>query len=478
MRNDSSDSGASSQVLVSSSPKPPTIHSAISIRRGVGAGLPVPDSDRIVIDQEAELALLWFLERDIPVYLEGFGILFPERLQSQKTSVVKDKVVVRSDESRTIGFEKCYDLIAFHRERYRGVVEPKEIAAHIHARSSHLLSSPLAPNTIRRTLRALIDDVKAEVVVSGFSPRLSAIGDFYALHNRQGKSFADWYAGADVFLKSRYQQTLKTGEPRFLERPVLESPWEPFSALYGAPLQTLSLDLLFELKELGYDTAQMAQESSLGHGAVKIGVFLNTDSDNGETVLSYVSDGLRHIGIQKGKGKGKGTEFVVQLAVRSTTTSTGLPLTSADVPCWPLRLFTLGWILLQSSKNGAAKPGAGLSSGGSLVTGFDSDLGTAFTTSLSRLRTEQLSPEGPFTYLNLVGITEDEAAVASRYSALFLTNILNYKKLDQITRPTRSSIVAKTGLLETPESGGAVLESSLSEPDDKSKNTKELPISS
>ena len=55
-----------------------------------------------------------------------------------------------------------------------------------------------------------------------------------------------------------------------------------------------------------------------------------------------------------------------------------------------------------------------------------------------------LSAEVPFVYVNVLGITEDEAQLARALSADSLLACMRHKGLDQVTRDSRNSIFSKT----------------------------------
>ncbi len=409
--------------------------------------------DQLVLVQELESSLIYFLERGLPIYLDGLGILFPIIKQRRRVKNLRDKFVLYSEDYRTVGFEKCYELVSFNRERFSGVLESRDIAHRVYARGMPFLSTPFSEVEVRRLVRGIIDKIRVETVTTGRSYLLSTIGDFFALHNRQGETFTDWYAGADIFLKTSYQKILKTTPSKFFARPVFNDSKEPFTALYGSPLNEFSIDLAAELVKLGYEISE-TEKKALTPSSFSVAVFSSKDSEkSGAIILTYVTDGLRAIGIEKNSSEALGSEFVVQTVLEPKDSMGRKGVVSVEagtLPIWPVRMMTAGWILLKASKSGRVKPGAGLAVGrDSLFANEASSLTTVLTAKFPKIAGEQLSPEGAFEYISLIAISSDEAEVASKHSPHLLLTLLDYKKLQQITKPGRSSLVAKTGFLSS-----------------------------
>jgi hypothetical protein len=119
-----------------------------------------------------------------------------------------------------------------------------------------------------------------------------------------------------------------------------------------------------------------------------------------------------------------------------------------EIPLWPFRPITMGWILMQSAPSRTLRAGLKMTEGVTLIPDFDSELSCIFTTEFSPAREEQLSTEGPFYYANIIGITQGEYALADKNGSEYLRTILDYKKLLQFTKPLRSSLTARSSFLE------------------------------
>ncbi|MCB0311312.1 MAG: suppressor of fused domain protein, partial [Bdellovibrionales bacterium] len=281
--------------------------------------------------------------------------------------------------------------------------------------------------------------LKEEVVVRGISEMLSEIGIFYALHNRQGNSFQDWYAGADIFIKTQYQPLVKVGKSRLVERPVFQSPWEVFQAAFGLELQSFEVHLPEELQKLDPETAAES-DLSTQQGQIAVAIFdTKQTTRQGERVLLYCTDGIRKLHGQDGHKRIAGCEFVVQIAVTDE---------SSDFPVWPNRFLTLAWLLLESSKSKSIRPGTGLSLDVPLTDTPESPFRTIYTTRFAKLPSEQLCTDGPFYYLNITGIFEEEAEILRSSSADHLTALLEHRNADQIFREERASIATKSELTD------------------------------
>lgn len=406
------------------------------------------EQDKKIFIQEFENAVIYFTEANFPLFLEGFGILFPITTERRRITLMRDKYVVHTENIRSLAFEKCNELVSLHRERFQGILELKDLAARVHEKSVPFLSHGYSVPDIRKFTRSVIDLAKREVVETGRSRLLKSVGEFYALHNRQGDSMTDWYAGADILIKPKFQKVLSAHSSRFLDRPIFLNAAEPFAAMLGEPLTTIKVDLQRELKQLGWEI----HERDATKNPFSITVFCTQDNENpGKALLTYVSDGLRTIGIEKNSDE-CGNECVIQALLEAPQAfgqQGTLTIDTSSLPAWPIRLFTAAWVLLHSAKGGRVKPGAGLHVGGSALFDDPSHPSTIFTTRCKKLGGEQLCENGSYEYLNLIAVTEDEAQVAAVHGAELLLTLLEHKKLADITKPHRSSIVSKTSLLAT-----------------------------
>lgn len=418
------------------------------------------DSDeRTSLQLHLSAAVVHFLDREVAIYLEGLGIFFPVHETKQRARTLREKLLVHNDSVRTVRFEKCSELVPYHWEKFGQIVETRDLVQQLYQHLPAAMRSKWSETEARRILRGYIGFIRREIVLRGYSAELSQIADFFALHNRQGKTENDWFAGADIFILPRYEQTLFIEPCVVKERPALENSWELLEAAFGAPIAIMNINIIRELSVLGYDTRGLDAESAIEEKEIPVAVFARKDD---RASLVYCTNGLRRLSrsVKSSESPKPGNELVFQLAVSPQDVAT---ISGSDVPDWPLRPLTMGWILMQSARSRTIKTGAGLTCDVPLIRNGDTELRNIFATSFACVRSEQLCSDGPFTYINLIGITSDEARVASKFSPEFLLRLLEHKELDQCTKPNRSSIVARTGLLEEQTAPKAPVECSKGE---------------
>lgn len=399
-----------------------------------------PGSDSEVLRSLIEGTVRYFVSREVPVYLEGFGIIFTKISQAEKSYLWGDRLVVRRERARTILFEKCYNLSLYHRERFAGIIDSRELGARVYALLPIRLAVLFGEREIRDEITALVSQLNHEVIEQGYSKILRSLGTFYSLHNRQGEKFDDWFAGADIFLQSTYEEPLSVGPCKTYPRPVLENAWELLGAALGAPLAVFTVDAAEQLQTLGYDVSALPKDAE---SRFQVSVFQCESPDRKSSFLLYCSDGLRKLGLKNANGKGYGTELVFQLPIKGRIEE-GSERSGEGIPMWPARPLTMAWILLHGAKSKTLRPGVRHTEGVSLVPGFDTDLRSILVGVFHRVREEQLSKEGPFFYMNVMGITDDEAALAEEYGANHLFALLEQRGLGQHTKPTRSSVLARS----------------------------------
>lgn len=426
----------------SESPRPPR-------RSGTSPDLQSPAYDDLaevlgaegfnLIRYELNAALIHFINKDRPVYLDGLGIVFPELRRALRSEVACERLIVREENFRTVSFEKCYDLESFPRDRFRNIVETRELAQRIYPRLPAPLASDLSEWKVRRIMRTAIDRIKRQVVIEGVSRDLSSIGSLYSLHNRQGTHFSEWFAGADIFVEPTFRQVLSSTVSTPRERPVLSSSWELLEAAYGEHERSLTLDLHEQLTTLGYDSSLIPFNDQ---AQVAIRVF-RYHRDDGNLVELFCTEGLRHQGLLSGSAHG--TELTFQALVGEH---------SGESAITPERAFTLAWILLQSARSKTLRAGLGLSTDTALFPMHTPEVKSIFITPFSPAPAEQLSREGPFRYMNVIGIFDDEAEMA-RHSSEHLRILLRRRTLEQITNPLRPSILVRTACAARTQRGRA-----------------------
>jgi len=404
------------------------------------------ENEKKLIEHELCSVLLRLIQSGRAAYLDRLGIFFPALGEKTTTRIVEGQGVIRKEVSRNPAFEKCLDLTSYHRREYPQIAESPEIATQVYARLPLNLQVRWSAKALRKMLEGLIRLVKYEIVNSGSSFRLTHLGDFYCLHNRQGLNFNDWFAGSDILFEARVSDIISVGPARFFERPVFFNAWEPLESAFGEPISTFTIDLTRELPRLGYSLSEKEPPHPSIKEGIRVAVFKRTSTKDrdGSFSLLFCSDGLRSIGLNKQTENACGSEVTFQLSSISVNDPQSL---LEELSTWSKRAFVLAWILLIGKRSGKLTLGSGLSAGCSLLEGQkNSNLSAIFTTPFSFLPGEQLSKEGAFYYNNLVGITEDEAQLAKTHSLEHLYVLLKHKNLGDVTNPSRASILNRTEL--------------------------------
>jgi hypothetical protein len=406
--------------------------------------------ERAALRAELCQAVLHFIGLGLPVYLENFGILIPRIVSKNVTHIFNRDVNLREEKFRTISFEKCDDLTSYNRERFKKVIETKELADKVHPRLPLFININWTVSDTKRFIKGLLLLLRSETVIAGHSQMLEPVGVFYSLHNRQGKKPEDWFAGSDILLRPVFEQIVQVGRSRVFKRPVFKNAWEPLTAAYGNPCSQFKIDLETELQHLGYDTSQLEDFLDQNQKSINVAVFSKAAGrKENPSGLIYCTDGLRNLAYKDNFKNSKtpqpliGTEFVFQLDQSPQDKANNQNL---EIPLWPARPLTIAWILLQSSKNGGLPPGIGLSCDTPLIDDTDTILDTILLTEFNPLNSAVLCTQGSYSYLNVVGITAEEAAVAKDHSFEHLNTLLKHKGLDQTTKLSRSSVLAKTKL--------------------------------
>jgi hypothetical protein len=412
------------------------------------------DEVRNLLRYELNAAALHFLGQDIPMYFEGLGILFPETRTEYRSENKREHLKVWRETYRTALFEKCLELTTYHRERFPKIVETKEIAQWIYPRLPHFMTAQWEDRAIRRFLRGTIDGIRQEVVMRGYSREISSLGELFSLHNRQGDTFTEWFAGSDIFLRATYRHTLTATKPELFQRPLLKNAWGLLEAAFGPPREISTIPIPKELAALGYDPTLLPSDQQ---DHLKVAAFRAGEQEDERGSWVFCTEGLRKLGLSSPKSKGFGNELVFQLSdsgfehVVSNTTTPPFHLAA--------RPLVVGWMLLQSARSNTIKVGSGLAVDvplfpEDLVGGTKKGLrrGTSarvpmkmiLAAPFAKVRSEQLSEDGPFSYINIVAITEDESEFASRAKSETLLALLEHRRLTQISSPARSSLLFRT----------------------------------
>ncbi|MCO6429859.1 MAG: suppressor of fused domain protein [Deltaproteobacteria bacterium] len=382
-------------------------------------------SEQKIIARAVADVCIHFLRAEKPVYLERFGLLVPRISKAYRSYFSESSQLSRLEWVLSADFHKCSDLTAYHKERYKNVVELKELSSRVYAALPIERTATWSGRFIRHLILGLIETVKHETVSIGYSERLYEIGTFFALHNRQGSTFSDWYAGADIFIKSTLDEAVRCDDSVIHPRAVLQTPSEPFQAIFGAAVQSFALPNLPALSEIP---------------APKVHVFADDSSGS----LIYVTEGIASL-----SGAGSSGGLPVELTLQLETGQKPLLASSGQhssreisIPAWPVS--AIRQVVEATILKGLPMPPIG-----AIISAKDIGLGklplnSLMITDFHRFHREQLTLEGPVIFRNIVGITSDEARMAQETSPKLLMACLQHKNHLHVTKPERSSIFQRS----------------------------------
>ena len=378
-------------------------------------------------------ALINSLEEFHPIYLEKFGLLFPVTSKNIKPSLVGNDCFLTKNEELSISFEKCSELLPIHKENYPTIIETAHLCKYIY---DELLPKSLKDRwtlkALRRNLRGLISTIRDEVVVEGYSPQLSSLGELFALHNRQGKTLLDWYAGANIALVPKYKKPLESKVISKFEQPTLDSSYEIFHAAFGRSIGKYNFQVKDELRALGYDTERFEEQVPKNEQSISFSVFLDESSSKKHSRYLFVTDGVRSYSSDP-----KGVELTVQLPVDNTDIDKKLVLARS--------LLALGWILIQSNEKKSLTSNCLLCAECGFIP--NTTQSAIYTAPFTQAKLPQKANDKFFSYINITAITEDEFRFGNLRSPEHLRTLLSFKSYDQVTYPARRSILGKHSTL-------------------------------
>ena len=407
------------------------------------------EQERDLIRFEVNCALQHFLEFDRPIFLEGLGLIIPTKVERSRAYPSGQSLVIRKEVVRSVNFEKCDDISgaqSIFESEGKKIVETYELANRIYPRLPLGMHLKWSMQAMRSLLRAYLVSVRERLVTKGVSQILSAIGTLYALHNRQGDTPADWFAGSDILLQPRRSQVLQVLESKLCARPVFHTAWEPLEALYGKPVRTLCLDLLKVLNETGFavdesPSTESEADANLKKRQIEVAVFLDKDSKPQQPRLIWCTDGVRKL-VQKSSNEVVASELVIQ-----TPAILGDPAGSVEKHfILAPRLLALGWAILHSTRNKTLRPGLGINAESPIITNPKSLLTAAVATHVHQLSGIHLHEDGEFSYANITGISHREAKLISAGKRIHLLAMLELRGNDQITQPSRPCLLEYTKL--------------------------------
>jgi nucleoid DNA-binding protein len=377
-----------------------------------------------------ERVILDSLSRGSAVYLEGFGIVFPEIRSRTVVETLNTKLCTRIEGQRAAQFEKCYDLIQLHRDRFGSILEGRQLH---NAILKQLAVQGISERDIQRTLRTFIKNLRDDVVCNGYSVALPNVGRFLVLHNRQGATTGDWFAGADIFLQSSYRHTLMSGTPIFSNRPTLNNSWDAVGGKLGKPIKIYDLELDAALQPLA------VAPTAISERALKPRIAAFAQQVDDVTRFTFITDGMRLLG---GCKSGIGTEFIFSFEQRFGDWT----FQTEEIIEMARRPLSLGWLLAAGAEEDSLKVGTCLECSSKIFPKSSGDLTAVICLAPMLAQNLHTTSDRQFRFLQLLGITGDEAQVCERIGFNHLSALLEYRGVHQITKPNRSSMISRTHL--------------------------------
>ncbi|MGI6680241.1 MAG: hypothetical protein ACOX3T_01940 [Bdellovibrionota bacterium] len=380
------------------------------------------------------------------IYLENFGFLIPKKewtlnckeKESEKENEKETLVYFKEEEVLKIDFEKCLIINDYFKEKY-SLIEFRDIIKNINFEHYDIFKNFELRDVLKYAL-AFINTLKDDVISNGVSRTLS-IGTFYAVHNRQGESFYDNFAGADIIFKQEIKKVYNEKDTFKYYKPTLDDALEVFKAAYGDYVGVVEVNLRKELVVLGFSIEDI---KSIKEAVLPLYVFEDRSlSQSGLITLYYATNTLRKYGI---KEYGIGTEFVFGLTLdeKDFRNKDG----SLNIPSYIGRAFTAAWLQLQREELRKEKGAFTLKYHKPLLIDGQKEMDAICISDFEKLSSMQTAKDGKFFYKNILGITADELVFANRFSVEYILTLLALRNLDQITRLNRRSIVEKTQRLK------------------------------
>lgn len=366
------------------------------------------------------------------LYLDRIGIFYWAQEDRAVNHDHENTILVQRVQVKKLCFEKCSELVSFQRERFDRLIETSVLCERVYAAIPVQHQRHWEPRYFSALIRTTLRLLREELVVEGYTRQLGNIGDLFAVHNRQGHSIEDWYAGCDIIVANPPEKVVQASHPKAYEAPVLESSWEPLSCAFGEPIGEFVVSIPHQLSSLGFDGEAIEKETSDHERSVAVAVF-EGPSTSERKVYIYCTEGLRKLGYRSSpEGEKVGAELTVQV---EDTNETG-----PELPRWPLRAIALGWALLRSSRGCFLRPGSGMSAELPLLLERP-HFRTILSAPFEHLSYRQLCGEGAFWFVNITIVRDDEARFAEIHTPERLLALLRSRGYDQLSRPTRRSIL-------------------------------------
>jgi len=392
------------------------------------------EEERRILNFGISSTLAAAVQNDRAVYLENFGIVFPEDFTSSRREDGAHEFSLFEDKIRVPKFEKCTELVSFQRDRFPRILEGREFFSEVGQRLSSFCKWR-APK-LERYVRGLIALTRYEVIAYGHSSRLSQFGRFLAVHNRQGATERDWLSGADIFIDTEHENILNSRKLGDFVHPVLASAWEPFEAMTGKAFCMFSIKPEEEVVALGL--GNLLKDISVSEPVLEAAAYKIESEDSHKFFI--VTNGMRSAAIPINGNIG--SEIVLPLEVDSLDANN-----QDQIKDMSKGAIAMAWLLTQLAADKSLQAGIGLSSKVPLLASSPTNFRSILTTPCIYFPREQLSGEGRFHYVSLVLLHPDEAQAVAEVGSELLMPLIKRRRLDSMNRESRLSIFGRTGRL-------------------------------
>lgn len=369
------------------------------------------------------------------IYLDGLGVLFGENHEVPRAYALGAQLAIRRESITRLNFERAGELSPFIRERYHSPLEVADFYQDVYRHLPLALQVAWTPTEMRFYLGGLIALLRREIVLDGFSHRLSPFCSFFSLHNRHGDSTLDWFAGADIFVHSEFEQIRKVDQPKLMERARFDSISEFGEVALGSKRHVFPLNISQALNDIGIHASRSF------YPEVEVIVL-----ERAPGRLAFLTSGARHIPHRDGSALG--SEFVIDCEL-------------SNLAAWPFMVLA-ALIEAMVSHSGPADqcpfsrasgichiaipPAAFGTSGAALHTTQHIWSGALVSQGVSH---EQLLLEDG-TLVKLLWVTpllEAERALAERRTPEHVAALLTRKGLMLAARLNRASVLFRTEIL-------------------------------
>lgn len=395
------------------------------------------------------------------IVLDGLGVLRPVLKRRRRTELCDDKLKIVEEDVECVEFDKCEDTTGLCAEHLATAAGLRELTSAVDQQLPSSLRDRWSERDVRKLLRSFFKTVRSQIVTSGYSDDLRSIGHFFALHNRQGLTQADWYAGANIILESGWAKVRRVTSEQLVERPLLDSSYELLEAAFGTSRWATEFVLTAELQRIGFPSAFLEQ-FQIPNAQIQVRCF-EIPSRKQAPVWLFATDGLRNARPRDSRApKHLGYELTLQLP-------SSLAETPRELGTWTLGALACGSLLALGESKDVLKSNAALSLHRPLFALGSStsiepsavyvdethdsrakslpdhcQLRAIMLTPFEPARLPQRSLEGDFVFANILGITEDEAELVSRLGKTHTLAIFSHRGGYQITNPARNSVLSKS----------------------------------